>query len=46
MGNTMRSWPSQLWLQENELENDNTCIIRRVITPDGRSKNYINGRAG
>lgn len=36
---------AQLWLQENELENDNTCIIRRVITSDGRSKNYINGRA-
>ncbi len=36
---------AQLWLQDNELENDNTCIIRRVITSDGRSKNYINGRA-
>ncbi|MCD6046151.1 MAG: recN [Gammaproteobacteria bacterium] len=36
---------AQLWLQENELENDATCIIRRVITADGRSKNYINGRA-
>ena len=35
---------AQQWLQDNELENDNTCIIRRVITPDGRSKNYINGR--
>ncbi len=36
---------AQLWLQDNELENDNTCIIRRVITADGRSKNYINGCA-
>lgn len=36
---------AQRWLQDNELENENTCIIRRVITTDGRSKNYINGRA-
>ncbi len=36
---------AQLWLQENDLENDSTCIIRRVITADGRSKNHINGRA-
>jgi DNA repair protein RecN (Recombination protein N) len=36
---------AQLWLQQNELENDHTCIIRRVITADGRSKNYINGSA-
>lgn len=36
---------AQQWLQDNELENDNTCIIRRIITADGRSKNYINGSA-
>lgn len=33
------------WLQEHDLEDDMSCIIRRVITTDGRSKNYINGRA-
>lgn len=36
---------AQLWLQETDFENDLSCIIRRVITTDGRSKNYINGRA-
>ncbi len=33
------------WLSENDLDSDSTCLIRRVITSDGRSKNYINGRA-
>ncbi|MBY0377452.1 MAG: DNA repair protein RecN [Gammaproteobacteria bacterium] len=36
---------AQDWLEENDMENDASCIIRRVITTDGRSKNYINGRA-
>ena len=37
---------AKLWLQENDLLiEEATCIIRRVITIDGRSKNYINGRS-
>lgn len=38
--------PSSLayhWLVENELANDDECILRRVITAEGRSKGYING---
>lgn len=31
------------WLNENDLEVDDECIIRRVINADGRSKAYING---
>ncbi len=31
------------WLTENELSNDDECILRRVITAEGRSKGYING---
>lgn len=31
------------WLQENELDNEELCLIRRVITQDGRSKAFING---
>lgn len=31
------------WLSENDLENDDDCVIRRVINADGRSKAYING---
>jgi DNA repair protein RecN (Recombination protein N) len=31
------------WLVEHELTNDDECILRRVITAEGRSKGYING---
>lgn len=31
------------WLEDNELEADGECILRRVITQEGRSKAYING---
>ncbi|MFD1381850.1 DNA repair protein RecN [Rhodanobacter aciditrophus] len=34
----------QDWLEERDLENDHHCILRRVITKEGRSKAYINGR--
>lgn len=33
----------QLFLQEHELAGDGDCILRRIITKDGRSKAYING---
>lgn len=33
----------QQWLKDNELEDENECIIRRVITKEGRSKAFING---
>jgi DNA repair protein RecN (Recombination protein N) len=32
------------WLQDNELESDNECIVRRVIFANGGSKAFINGR--
>ncbi|WP_306304444.1 AAA family ATPase [Methylogaea oryzae] len=32
------------WLADNELESDDTCLIRRTVTSDGRSKAYINDR--
>lgn len=31
------------WLQQNDLEQDDECMIRRVISAEGRSKAYING---
>ena len=31
------------WLQERELDADNECILRRVVSEDGRSKAFING---
>ena len=32
------------WLQDNELDDDGQCLIRRVVSVDGRSKAYINNR--
>ncbi|GAA5317885.1 MAG: DNA repair protein RecN [Candidatus Pelagadaptatus aseana] len=32
------------WLMKNELGNDSECLLRRVVTRDGRSRGYINGK--
>lgn len=32
------------WLAEHELEGDEECQLRRVITREGRSRSFINGR--
>ncbi|OZA95004.1 MAG: hypothetical protein B7X52_08040 [Thiotrichales bacterium 34-46-19] len=34
---------AQHWLAEQELADDDQCLLRRVINNDGRSKAYING---
>ena len=31
------------WLNEQDLDQDSECLIRRVISAEGRSKAYING---
>ena len=33
------------WLVENEVDEDEACIVRRVIGSDGRSRAFINGHA-
>lgn len=33
------------WLERHDLDDEGLCIIRRVITREGRSRGYINGRA-
>ncbi|WP_028467989.1 DNA repair protein RecN [Neptunomonas japonica] len=35
---------AKTWLKEQDLDQDNECIIRRVITREGRSRSYINGQ--
>jgi len=35
---------AQQWLKENELDDDQHCLIRRIVNQDGRSKAYINNR--
>jgi DNA repair protein RecN (Recombination protein N) len=32
------------WLKANELDDEDHCLIRRVVNDDGRSKAYINNR--
>ncbi|MBB1517893.1 DNA repair protein RecN [Aquipseudomonas guryensis] len=34
---------ARTWLSERDLDNDGPCILRRVITSEGRSRGYING---
>ena len=34
---------AQQWLDANELDTQEECILRRVITHEGRSRAYING---
>ncbi len=40
----IRSIPeAAAWLAERDLDNDGQCLLRRVITAEGRSRGYING---
>jgi DNA repair protein RecN (Recombination protein N) len=32
------------WLADNDLDEDSECIVRRVVTSEGRSRGYVNGR--
>jgi len=33
------------WLEEQSLDEENECLLRRVVNADGRSRAYINGNA-
>ncbi len=35
--------PAGRWLAEHDLAIDDGCVIRRVVTAEGRSRGYING---
>ncbi len=35
---------AQKWLESYDLDSGNECILRRVITSEGRSRGYINGQ--
>ncbi len=34
--------PARTWLGEQALDNDNECLVRRLVGKDGRSKSFIN----
>ncbi len=42
---TKKNKAAKAWLKQHELvsEHDSECILRRVISAEGRSKSYING---
>ncbi len=33
------------WLNAHDLDDDDSCVLRRVVGSDGRSRAYINGRS-
>ena len=35
--------PAKIWLKTRDYNNDDECILRRIITKEGRSRGYING---
>ncbi len=37
--------PALLWLKEAEMNDGNTCLLRRTISENGRSRAWINGTA-
>lgn len=43
---SLKDTPAALrWLEENQLEEGRECLLRRVISSDGRSRGFINGTA-
>ena len=36
---------ARAWLEEQALDEDNQCLLRRVVSSDGRSRAFINGNA-
>lgn len=43
---TLKDTPAaQRWLEENQLDDNKECLLRRVISADGRSRGFINGTA-
>lgn len=41
--NIEKNQNAQIWLQQNELDTQDECILRRIVTSEGRSRAYING---
>ena len=37
--------PARQWLREQEIEDEDICLLRRIIQRNGRSRAFINGRS-
>lgn len=35
---------AKAWLAEQDLQEENECLIRRIVTKEGRSRAYVNGK--
>ncbi|MGV7092249.1 DNA repair protein RecN [Siccibacter turicensis] len=43
---SLKDTPAALrWLEQNQLDDGRECLLRRVISSDGRSRGFINGTA-
>ena len=42
---SLKDTPALRWLEQNQLEDGRECLLRRVISSDGRSRGFINGTA-
>lgn len=40
-----RNAPALEWLQEQAIDHEGECVLRRVVGSDGRSRAYVNGQA-
>jgi DNA repair protein RecN (Recombination protein N) len=40
-----RNVAARAWLEQQSIEHDGECVLRRVVTADGRNRAYINGQA-
>ncbi|MCZ6687825.1 MAG: AAA family ATPase [Gammaproteobacteria bacterium] len=40
-----RGSPTLAWLREQALDSEDECVLRRVISREGRSKSFINGQS-
>ncbi len=36
---------AQIWLNEHDLNDNHDCVLRRIVSSDGKSRAYINGQA-
>lgn len=39
-----KSSPVWSWLEANDLDDDEQCMLRRVVSVEGKSRGYVNGR--
>ncbi|MBX2824036.1 MAG: DNA repair protein RecN, partial [Gammaproteobacteria bacterium] len=36
--------PAWAWMTEHDLDDDDQCLLRRIVSAEGKSRGYVNGR--